>query len=278
VFTEASWICPSCGYTPPSPEGYLDLLPPGHGDEVQYDPAHYPDLAALEERSFWFQYRAGLLVWALRRHFPRCRRFLEVGCGTGYQLLSLRRALPDLELAGSEFLPDGLAFAASRVPGVELYRIDARALPFDAEFDAIGAFDVLEHIVEDERCLTEMCRSLRPGGGVVITVPQHMFLWSAADEEAQHVRRYARRDLRAKLVNAGFDVVRMTSFVAAPLPLQVLSRRLRRDRASVFRELTPHPVVSRALGALLGLEGMAVRAGLNLPAGGSLLAVARVRA
>ena len=89
---------------------------------------------------------------------------------------------------------------------------------YAAEFDAIGAFDVLEHIVDDEMVLRETNKALKSGGGLLLTVPQHQFLWSAADESARHVRRYSSRDLREKVERAGFKVIRMTSFVSFCYP------------------------------------------------------------
>ena len=65
--------------------------------------------------------------------------------------------------------------------------MDARRIPFEDEFDVIGAFDVLEHIKEDEQVLVQMHRAVKSGGGIMLTVPQHMFLWSEQDVQAHHV-------------------------------------------------------------------------------------------
>ena len=104
------------------------------------------------------------------------------------------------------------------MPDAELLEVDARRLPFEAEFDVVGAFDVLEHIEEDERALIEMHAALRPGGGLVVTVPQHPALWSAVDEYSRHVRRYRRSELLTKLRDSGFEVIHWTSFVSLLLP------------------------------------------------------------
>ena len=68
--------------------------------------------------------------------------------------------------------------------------MDARNIPFRDEFDVIGAFDVLEHIDEDVAVIDEVRKALRPGGGFLMSVPQHPALWSQQDERAFHVRRY----------------------------------------------------------------------------------------
>jgi SAM-dependent methyltransferase len=158
-----------------------------------------------------------------------------------------------------------------------LLELDARKLPFEAEFDVVGAFDVLEHIEEDERALLEMHAALQPGGGLVVTVPQHPALWSAVDEYSRHVRRYRRSELLTKLRDSGFEVVRWTSFVSLLLPVLALSRlRFRGKKAfDPLSEYRAPPFVDSAFGWVLTAERALIRCDVSLPVGGSLLAVAR---
>ena len=102
--------------------------------------------------------------------------------------------------------------------------MDARCILFECEFDVVGTFDVLEHLVEDERALAQMFNAARPGGGLLVTVPQHRFLWSESDRFAMHQRRYSRTELRKKVESAGFQIERITSFNSLLLPLMILSR------------------------------------------------------
>ncbi len=160
--------------------------------------------------------------------------------------------------------------------------MDARHIPYREEFDVIGAFDVLEHIEEDEAVLAEVSHALRPGGGFLATVPQHPSLWSLQDEHAHHVRRYTAGGLRRKVERAGFDVVRMTSFVSLLLPMMVAARARTRGRTTdvgfdAIDELRQPRAVNGALGAVMTFERALIRRGLSLPAGGSLLLVARKR-
>jgi len=76
--------------------------------------------------------------------------------------------------------------------------------------------------------LAQVREALRDDGGVVITVPQHRFLWSAADEYAGHVRRYRRSELLARLAAAGFQPLLVTSFVSLLLPVMWAARARRR--------------------------------------------------
>ena len=213
--------------------------------------------------------RSRLIVWALEKHFPHAQSFLEIGCGTGNVLAALQRRVP--RLAGSEFHAEGLPFAARRAPGAQLMQMDARRIPFRDEFDVVGAFDVIEHIEEDQAVLREMHAACRPGGGVMITVPQHAWLWSKRDEIARHQRRYSRRELLAKLAAVGFQRAWSTSFVSLLLPLMALSRR--RENVS-SAELDVHPAANKVLAAVMAVERGLIRTGLRFPAGGSLLVVA----
>jgi SAM-dependent methyltransferase len=248
-----------------------DLAMTGGG----FKPEYFAHLEKLEAGSFWFRSRNQLILWALRRYAHDATSFLEIGCGTGFVLSAIACAAPDLRLVGSEIFSDGLRFASKRLPHVELLQMDARHIPYTSEFDAIGAFDVLEHIPEDETVLREVAKALRPGGRLLITVPQHQFLWSATDETARHVRRYSTSDLRAKTERAGFHVLRVSSFVSFLLPLMLYSRRRKRQTQSATTELSVAPVVDKLFDHVMRIELLAIRMGLNLPMGGSLLLVAR---
>ena len=177
-----------------------------------YDSGTFRDIVRYEPTSWWFRSRNRLIGRTVRAEFGDARAVLEVGCGTGYTLYALRGALPYAELTATELFDEGLAVARARWSDVMLLQADARALPFGEEFDLVGAFDVIEHIDDDSGALQEAYRVLRPRGGLLITVPQHRWLWSEADEYAHHQRRYTRGTLTRVVRHAGFDIIRVTSF------------------------------------------------------------------
>lgn len=278
-FESDGWTCPECGRAPALLGGVPTFAHEAAASDASFDPTGFAGLAEREAGNFWFRARSDLIEWAVRRYFPSARSFFEIGCGTGYVLARLREGRPDLELAGSELYAEGLAFARRRLPDVPLYQMDARRIPFSEEFDVVGAFDVIEHVDEDEQVLAEMREAARPGGGVIVTVPQHPRLWSAVDVAGRHKRRYTRSDLERKLRAGGLEPVRLTSFVTVLLPLMALSRL--RDRSAVdydpLTELRIGRTANAVLKAALDVERQAIKAGLSPPVGGSLLAVARRR-
>lgn len=271
-----TWVCAGCGHEP-SGGGFRSFL--GARDNTHgFDEGLFRELTLFEERNFWFRGRNDLLAWSLGTHFPRARSFFELGCGTGFVLRALRDRFPKLELSGADLYVSALELARERVPDVPLYRIDATAIPFRDEFDVLGAFDVLEHVDHDEAALREICSAVRPGGGVILTVPQHRWLWGPPDVVAHHRRRYGRSELLAKLGRAGLGVVRVTSFASTVLPAMVAARawyRFRPGTYSLRRELDLPAPLDRLLSGGMSLEQVAIRAGLSLPAGGSLLVVAQ---
>lgn len=245
---------------------------------INFKEASHEQLFELEAGSFWFRARNRLLLWALDTYAGAGeKRYLELGCGNGFVLSAIEKHFPAWTLFGSEALESGLERARTRVERATVLQLDARALPYTAEFDVVGAFDVLEHIAEDEQSLSEIHRSLKPGGLVVLTVPQHPFLWGPADEYAHHVRRYTMGELASKVTQAGFRVRKLTSFVAFLLPLMIASRMMQKLRPRAYdpqAEMKASPLLDKALEAVLGMEQALIRAGVRFPAGGSLLVVA----
>ncbi len=244
-----------------------------------YDPELFAQIAVLEDASFWFAERNRLILWALRRYAAEPKAYLEVGCGTGYVLAAVRSAFPATRCVGVEPFEAALEIARRRVADSELRRGDAAGLEEESAFDVVGSFDVLEHIADDARALEAMARALRPGGVLVVTVPQHRWLWSDADERGGHVRRYRRDELIERVHAANLEMIRCTSFVPTLLPVLSANRWLGRQRppSDPLSELRMAPWMQSALRPALALDRLAIRAGLNLPAGGSLLLVARRR-
>lgn len=281
-FDGNGWVCPACGHAPPETHGFPALGAGSAGSAEGFHPEYFEQLAGLEAGNFWFQSRNALILLLLRRHAPAPASFMEIGCGTGFVLSGIASAFPATTLSGAEFHADGLAYAAQRVPGAQLMQMDARNIPFESHFDALGAFDVLEHIEEDTAALAQMSAALKPGGILLLTVPQHPGLWSSQDDRACHVRRYTAAELKQKVSSAGFEVVDSGSFVVLLLPLMWLSRRFgktgRESHQDPMAELRIGRIANLVLSAVMSLELWLTRAGLRSAVGGSLFIAARKRA
>ncbi len=278
-FAGEGWRCPNCGFQPKRRSGDLFSFHEPEGID-DFDPDAFDRLAALEQASFWFRSRNRLIAWAVHEYFQNARSLLEIGCGTGFVLAGLEGAFPALDLAGAELYAGGLRHASKREPSADFFQFDARNIPFDSEFDVVGAFDVLEHIDRDEDVLAGMHTAIAPGGGILVTVPQHRWLWSASDNYAEHKRRYTRAELMSKVTRAGFSVRRVTSFVSLLLPLMVASRFAERLSSRSYDPDREHQAARRAdvpLEWIADAEHWALTRGVNFAVGGSLLLVATRR-
>jgi len=260
-------------------DGFDSYAPDFAHDGGGFKSNYFFELARLEEANFWFRSRNQLIMWAIENYCPNFQSLLEIGCGTGYVLSGVSKNFPRSTLYGSEIFIAGLRFAAERLPSAKFMQMDARNIPFENEFDVIGAFDVLEHIKEDEEVLMQMRAALKPDGLMLLTVPQHAWLWSPIDEYAFHVRRYAAAGLHKKIEAAGFRVIRSTSFVTTLLPAMMISRFLQKKvsdkQFDATAELRISPWLNSLFSQFLRTELALIRMGLNLPSGGSRLVVAR---
>ena len=277
-FDGKGWQCPFCGHVPETEAGHYIFVPEMTTHDNGFDPNYFRDLANMEEGNWWFRSRNRLIIWALQHFFPQSKNFLEVGCGTGFVLSGIQEALPELSISGGELFMEGVTYAAHRLPHVPLFQMDSHRLPFEEEFDVIGAFDMLEHIDEDEEVLIQLFKATKKGGGIIITVPQHPFVWSEIDVAVFHKRRYTRKKLIQKVQKAGFDYIRCTSFVFLLFPLMLLVRKGKRDQRSesnVLEELKTGKWLGRMLGTVMDVERLIINAGVSLPFGGSLLLVAK---
>jgi trans-aconitate methyltransferase len=215
----------------------------------------------------------------LKNYAPHAQKILEIGCGTGFVLSEIRHSFPAADLSAGDIFTEGLHFAAERVSDCQFLQIDARQMPFANEFDVIGMFDVIEHITEDEVILEQLRQAIKPDGMIILTVPQHRFLWSYHDEQAQHKRRYEPNELENKARNVGLEVVRSTSFVSLLLPMMILQRRA--DTTAINKDewhqhlLKVNPTVNRVAKILLSIEHFFIRLGFSFPMGGSRLVVLR---
>ncbi|PTY04037.1 SAM-dependent methyltransferase [Verrucomicrobia bacterium LW23] len=278
TFATDKVTCPACGHTI-STINDVEVYAPEFSEQHEgFKSAYFDELAQLEPGHFWFRARNELLIWTIKTYCSGFTSFLEIGCGTGFVLSEVEGMFPHAKLVGSEIFLNGLSIAKKRAQNAQFMQMDAKAIPFVEEFDAIGAFDVLEHIDEDEKVLKQIHTALRKDGSVLITVPQHQWLWSASDDYACHVRRYKRNEMEEKLGSAGFEVVRSSSFVSVLLPLMLLSRHTTSKATYNARsEFELASWLNNALYQALRCERKSIEFGLNYPIGGSRLVVAKKR-
>jgi len=250
-------------------------------------PVSYPDVAnevcfQVEDGSYWFRHRMDCLL-ATFGHFPPAGTIYDIGGGNGFVALALQTAGREVAL-----LEPGSGARNALRRGV---RHVIQATLEDACFrghslPAAGAFDVIEHIADDAAFLRNIREQLIPGGRFYCTVPAAASLWSEADLQAGHYRRYSRRTLGATLAQAGFTVEFASYFFAwLTLPIAVLralpSRLGLRNQAFAGNPAAipaEHRLPTRFTGLVSRAQAWELdrlRTRRPLPFGTSLLCVAR---
>ena len=237
----------------------------------------YPILFRVEQSHWWHTGRrkiiASFVADICRRVTDRRPRILDVGCGTGANLLMLSQ-FGDAE--GVDISEDALAFCRER--GLANVKLGAaEKLPYDdGTFDLVTALDVVEHLDDDLSGLSEMRRVLRPGGRVLLFVPTFMFLWGVQDDVSNHRRRYRLPELRRVLEQAGFEVERTTyANITFFLPILLVRKLMRATgiKAESENNITVSSL-NGVLGRILGAESWMLKR-VNIPFGVSGLCVAR---
>ena len=235
----------------------------------------FNNLIEVEAGHWWFRSRNRILIWVLKKYVGRFENFLEVGCGTGFVIQAIQKHYPKAVLCGSDYFEQGLVHARKRMPSVNFTQLDARKMDEEELYDVIGAFDVIEHINEDELVLSNLSHALKSRGTLLVTVPQHRWLWSRVDEYACHVRRYTRAELVRKVTQSGLTVNYVTSFVSLLVPLIWISRlRTKSRNTKPLDELHIPYWLNRLLEIIMFVELGLIKIGIKLPFGGSLLLLA----
>lgn len=163
--------------------------------------------------------------------YARGGRLLDVGCATGNFLLGMREA-PGWTVQGVELSPHAAGIA--RGAGLDVFTgtLEQAAFPAD-HFDAVTLWDVFEHLHDPAAALQEVHRVLKPGGVLVMRVP-NLDSWDArffgphwaGFEPPRHTYVFGIRTLRAFVTRAGFRIRRLACNIGG-YPTTVLSARFR---------------------------------------------------
>ena len=85
-------------------------------------------LVSAENKHWWFRARNQIIIWIVKSRARCIKDFLEVGCGTGYVISGIAKAIPGLRLEATEYFEDGLIFARQRAPECRFRQLDATSM------------------------------------------------------------------------------------------------------------------------------------------------------
>jgi SAM-dependent methyltransferase len=244
------------------------------------DPTAYDVVREVEESHWFFVARRRILARLLDSLLDEVDqpRILDTGCGTGATMGFLEHYG---QVTGIDVSLKAVRYC--QVQGrSRLCLADGAALPFaNGSFDLVTALDLLEHLPQEASGLQEIWRVLKSGGRTVLCVPAFMFLWSDFDRFSGHHRRYTRGELRQRVEEAGFDVVKISYFNTLLFPAVWVVRAVKNALGRwgpVGSDLDlPSGVFNGLLTTIFSLETGLLDRG-SLPFGVSLLCVARKEA
>ena len=155
----------------------------------------------------------------------RCLReekpvIIDIGCSSGFFLRDAKKAMPQAELIGADYVQGPLLKLATKLPGVPLVQLNLVKCPLpERSVDAAVLLNVLEHIEEDTEAMRQVFRILKPGGVAVIELPAGPHLYDVYDKHLMHFRRYELGALRKQLESVGFRVERASHLGALVYPM-----------------------------------------------------------
>ena len=169
-----------------------------------FDDEQQDGLLDIEETSWWFPYRADVIIDKMNCFFDKSKLTIDVGGGNGYTSSKAKKkgyytALIEPALS---------ACRHAKQRGIDMVCCGTVTNDSinDNSVDQILLLDVLEHIEDDRGFLELLYRKLTEDGKLLITVPAFMCLWSSEDVSAGHFRRYRINNLCKLLSDVGFEI------------------------------------------------------------------------
>jgi SAM-dependent methyltransferase len=189
---------------PPAPDGRLTGAETSDGAwvrELETPDERHPTGADLASADHWNGSRHVVQVR------PHIWNWLAPRVGGGSVLEIGPGLRPTAPVATSTFI-DASTHALTRLAARGGRVVPAgEKLPFpDGSFDAVLAFEVVEHVEDDTGLLEEIARISRPDGMLILSTPIHASMWSPLDDACHHVRRDEPEVLFQKVRAAGFDI------------------------------------------------------------------------
>ena len=207
-----------------------DQIQPGY-----YDKVHQRNKGV---QSRWHHHKFEMLS----KSMPTKGKVLDIGCGPGTFVGSLKSQNPQLNCVGIDFSKQQIQYARQAYPQAEFHCIDIYDRNIEPDFlqafDTIAIIEVIEHIDRSEAiAMLKRTRELiKTSGKLVLTTPNYHSLWGSVERlvnffgevnyQDQHINKYCSSRLRIDLEEAGFKNIRINSFLSFSPFLAAVSWRL----------------------------------------------------
>ncbi len=195
-----------------------------------------------QETYYWWHIAKQKLVSAFLKKYLKEKRIrvLDIGCGTGGMLNSLKTLA---FVCGVDKSETALKFAKKRgLKNLIKHDFAKNRLPIkDSSYHAVLALDVLEHLKNPDFVLEEISRILKPGGILIVIVPAYKFLWSYWDEVLGHYTRYSKKEIASLLEKEGYYSMYSSYFHSTILPLATLARFIKQKIYNFSKKINEAP-------------------------------------
>jgi SAM-dependent methyltransferase len=244
---------------------------------------YYKEYYNLERNHWWFVAREKIISNYVKKlikdkHLTEKEfKILNVGCGPGRSSQYLSKFG---QVTSIEYDKECCEFASEKT-GLEIINGSITQLPFsDKSFDLVCAFDVIEHVEDDQLAVNEMKRVVKEDGVIFITVPAFMSLWSHHDVINHHFRRYKIKEIERlfeKQKEGNKIFVSYFNFILFP-PIYIIrqlsnlfiSDEKRPGSGSDFETFKPG-IMNTLLYNVLAFESKLINLNFKLPFGVSII-------
>ena len=214
--------------------------------------------------TFWHWVRFDVVAAEASRR--QATGIVDVGAGSGMLGDWLAAHHPDLSYSFDEVSPTLDHALADRFGATARHGRDQSVPPGSV----VTLLDVIEHIEDDDRALRDLRGRLAPGTSIVVTVPAFQWAFSSWDTALGHFRRYSKRQLAARLTEAGFEVRQVGYLFPEMFPLLPIRKLRTATRASA-----DFPTLSRRVNRLgYFISSSTARLARFWPFGTSVVAIA----
>ncbi len=221
--------------------------------------------SGLDINSFWHKAKLTLIDTLLSRVSLKDVSILNVGAGDGSDLKIINKygkiTVIDTNEQAIEHIPENLCVLKKYCNAEDI------SFP-ENSFDIVVAFDVLEHIENDNKAIAEFRRILKVDGYLIITAPAHNWMFSTYDQILGHFRRYSGKELKLKLMNFRQIYFSYWNFF---LLIPMILERFRNNKNYKIKKFNR---ITNFIGyMILMFENYLMRYGIKFPTGGTICAI-----
>lgn len=233
----------------------------------------------VETNHWWFKSRRKYLI-DLLKNVSKDSKILDIGCSSGVFLKDLENlGFDSNNLFGIDISEK--AILNSKKNGLRnTFVMNAQNITLDEKFDIIVASDCLEHLENETKALKNWKNLLKKEGEIYVFVPAFMSLWSYHDEINMHFRRYTKKELRTKIENENFEIIKASYwnfFLFIPVYLfRKISSLFNKNKTGESDIQIGNPIINKLLLQLIIFENKLLKY-INFPFGVSTFCIAKKR-